>query len=73
MRKRLSVVGNSLGFVIERPILDLLNINRETELEVTTDGNKLIIEPIRSKRRSLKDSANKIMKKHDATFKKLAE
>ena len=73
MKKRLSSVGNSLGLVIERPILDLLNINRDTDLEVTTDGNKLIIEPIRMSKKSLKDSAQKIMKKHDSTFKNLAK
>lgn len=73
MRKKLSAVGNSLGLVIERPILDLLNIDRETDLEVTTDGNRLIIEPVRSSKRSLKASAEKVMKKHDSTFRKLAK
>jgi antitoxin MazE len=48
MRKRLTFVGNSLGLVIERPILDLLNITKDTELEVTTDGRRLIIEPAAS-------------------------
>lgn len=73
MRKKLSAVGNSYGLVIEKPILELLKIDRETELEVTTDGQRLIIEPIRSGRKTLKASAEKIMKKHDATFRKLAK
>ena len=73
MRKRLSAVGNSYGLVIEKPILELLKIDRETELEMTTDGNRLIIEPIRDKKRSLKTSAEKVMKKHDSTFRKLAK
>lgn len=47
MRKNLSVIGNSLGLVIEKPILELLNITRDTELEVTTDGTRLIVEPVR--------------------------
>jgi antitoxin MazE len=47
MRKNLSAIGNSLGLVIEKPILELLNITRETELEVTTDGTRLIVEPVR--------------------------
>jgi antitoxin component of MazEF toxin-antitoxin module len=46
MRKNLSVIGNSLGLVIEKPILELLNITRDTELEVTTDGTRLIVEPV---------------------------
>jgi len=48
MRKKLSAVGNSFGLVIEKPILELLSIDRDTELEMTTDGERLIIEPIRT-------------------------
>jgi antitoxin MazE len=73
VKKKLSAVGNSLGLVIEKPILELLNIDRDTELEMTTDGDRLIIEPIRNGKKSLRSSAAKIMKKHDATFRKLAK
>jgi len=45
MVKKLSAVGNSLGLIIERPILELLDISKETLLEVTTDGESLIIRP----------------------------
>ena len=73
MRKKLSAVGNSYGLVIEKPILELLKIDRETDLEMTTDGTRLIIEPIRSTKKTLRVSAEKIMKKHNSTFKKLAK
>ncbi len=73
MRKKLSAVGNSYGLVIEKPILELLKIDRETDLEMTTDGMRLIIEPIRSAKKTLRTSAEKIMKKHNSTFKKLAK
>jgi antitoxin MazE len=73
MRKKLSAVGNSFGLVIEKPILELLNIDRDTELEMTTDGGRLIIEPVRSGKKSLRASAAKVMKKHEATFRKLAK
>ena len=73
MRKKLSAVGNSFGLVIEKPILELLSIDRDTELEMTTDGQRLIIEPVRVGKKSLRASAEKIMKKHDATFRKLAK
>ena len=72
MRKKLSAVGNSLGIIIEKPILELLKISRETELEVTTDGSKLIIEPI-ARAKSIEMSTKKIMKRHNSTFKKLAK
>lgn len=73
MRKKLSAIGNSLGVVIEKPILELLDIDRETELEMTTDGNRLIIEPIRHRRKRVLDSAKKVMSAHDGTFRKLAK
>jgi antitoxin component of MazEF toxin-antitoxin module len=71
--KKLSAVGNSLGIVIEKPILELLAIDRETELEMTTDGQRLIIEPIRQRRKRVVSSAKKIMDAHDKTFRKLAK
>lgn len=73
MRKKLSAVGNSYGLVIEKPILELLSIDRDTELEMTTDGERLIIEPVRTGKKSLRAAAEKVMKKHDATFRKLAK
>ncbi len=75
MRKKLSVVGNSLGFVIEKPILELLHMDRETEFEMSTDGNRLIIEPIRKSQQKdqLEEAVEKVMKKHDSTFRKLAK
>jgi len=47
MIKKLTPIGNSLGLIIDRPILDLLNIDRESRLEITTDGKRLIIVPLR--------------------------
>jgi antitoxin MazE len=78
MRKNLSAIGNSLGLVIEKPILDLLNITRDTELEVTTDGTRLIIEPIREveakgRRSRIQAATKQVMKNHDRTLRRLAE
>jgi antitoxin MazE len=74
MRKKLTAIGNSLGIVIEKPILELLNIDRDTELELTTDGDRLIVEPLRSKRRSrVIESTRRIMKEHADTLRKLAK
>jgi antitoxin component of MazEF toxin-antitoxin module len=45
MIKKLTRHGNSLALVIDRPILDLLNINSETQLDISTDGHRLIVAP----------------------------
>lgn len=43
MQKKLSKIGNSLGIIIEKPILELLRIDKDTVLDVSTDGEALII------------------------------
>ena len=51
MIKRLTQHGNSLALVIDRGILDLLKIDAETPLEVSTNGAALVIEPVRDETR----------------------
>lgn len=46
MEKHLTTIGNSLGLVIEKPILQLLKITRQTRLNIRTDGERLIVEPL---------------------------
>lgn len=74
MRKKLSAIGNSLGVVIEKPILELLQITRETELELTTDGDRLIISPVRkAKRDRVKAALARAMDAHAESLRKLAK
>ena len=40
--------GNSRAILIEKPILDLLKITDDTPLEVVTNGNAIIILPVRN-------------------------
>ena len=51
MIKKLTKHGNSLALLIDRPVLDLLKIDADTPLEISTDGGILIISPVRDKRR----------------------
>ncbi|MDJ0766811.1 MAG: AbrB/MazE/SpoVT family DNA-binding domain-containing protein [Myxococcota bacterium] len=74
MIKQLSSIGNSLGLIIDRPILELLSIDKDTPLEVTTDGEALIIRPaVKGRGRRIRKSTNRMMDAHDATLKKLAK
>jgi antitoxin component of MazEF toxin-antitoxin module len=45
MQKRLSRYGNSFALIIDKPILELLNITEDTILQVSTDGTTIIISP----------------------------
>ncbi|HEX7516595.1 MAG TPA: hypothetical protein VF345_04845 [Chthoniobacterales bacterium] len=47
--KKLTKYGNSFALVIDRPILNLLGIDVDTPLEISTpDGKKLEITPLKS-------------------------
>ena len=48
--KKLSKHGNSLALVIDRSILDLLEIDEQTSLEISTDGEALVVAPVRDKK-----------------------
>ena len=75
MKKNLIVIGNSLGIIIEKPILDLLGISKEMQLEMKTDGERLIIEPVRHEGRTekIKTATRRVMKNHDKTLRELAK
>lgn len=76
MTKRLRAIGNSSGIIIDKPILELLKITPDTELELSTDGERLVITPIRSsgaRRAALTKAQSRVVRDHDATFRKLAK
>jgi antitoxin component of MazEF toxin-antitoxin module len=49
--KKLTRHGNSLALVIDRPILELLKVDPDTPLELATDGDVLIVRPLRDQGR----------------------
>lgn len=61
--------------MIDRPILDLLKIDAETPLEISTDGQRLIVAPAASPSRRKKfDAAQQwAHKRYGKAFKRLAE
>lgn len=76
MTKRLQAIGNSAGIIIDKPILDLLGITSDTDLDLRTDGKRLIITPVRhADRRAerLTKIQSRILSKHERTFRKLAK
>jgi antitoxin MazE len=73
--KKLTKHGNSWALVIDKPVLDLLKIDPETPLEITTDGQTLIISPASGKERKTKFQAavETTNRKYGKALKKLAE
>ncbi len=54
MVKRLTKHGNSLALVIDRGVLNLLEIDADTPLNIITDGNCLLVSPVRNPARRKK-------------------
>jgi antitoxin MazE len=75
MTKTLTVIGDSLGLIIDKPILELLHIDKDTPLEIETDGESLIIRPVHEsdRRPRVRKATEKMMDAHDETLRKLAK
>ncbi len=75
MRKRLTRTGNSLALVLDRPFLAAANIDARTPLEVSSDGDVIVIAPLRGRRRAarLKAAAEEINLEFAGVFRRLAE
>jgi antitoxin component of MazEF toxin-antitoxin module len=80
MIKKLSRHGNSLAILIDKPILDLLNINEHTHINIKTDGINIIIEPVKVESSSIISDNPKLQKlyeelvdKYDAVLRKLSK
>ena len=50
MIKTLTKHGNSYALIIDKAILQLLRIRPDSPLEISTDGQALIVQPIRDAR-----------------------
>lgn len=75
MVKTLTRHGNSYALIIDKPILDLLNITPDAQLEVSTDGKVLVITPVgdQSRRSRVRKAVEKTNHRYGRALKKLAE
>jgi antitoxin MazE len=75
MVKRLTWIGDSLALVLDKPLLELLGIDEDTPLELSTSGGVLVVTPVRdrARERKLKKALQKINREYGGLFKRLAE
>lgn len=75
MIKMLTRHGNSWALVIDKPILDLLKLDPEAPVQLSTNGQRLVIEaaPDEDRKAKIKAASEKIHKRHAGAFKRLAE
>ena len=75
MIKKLTKHGNSLALVIDRGVLDLLEIDAETPLNIKTDGKCLIVTPAQgaTRQKKFRSALAKVNRQYGPALKKLAE
>ena len=75
MKKKLTRTGNSLALVLDKPLLEQLGIDEDTDLEISTNGDVLVITPERGRAREKKfrKAVEKINKKYAGLFRRLSE
>jgi antitoxin component of MazEF toxin-antitoxin module len=75
LMKKLSKHGNSLALVIDRSILELLGIDEETTLNISTDGRALVVVPVHDKRRRkrFQEALTACNEQYGKALKRLAE
>jgi len=75
MVKRLTKTGNSLALVLDRRLLELTKIDDKTLLEVSTDGEVIVISPVRRRRRTtrVRKLVAEAHRQYGGVFKRLAD
>ena len=75
MIKRLTRTGNSIALVLDKPLLEQLGIDETTELELSTNGDVLVITPVRdaARQRKLRKILEEMDDRYGGVFKRLAE
>ncbi len=75
MVKKLTKHGNSLALIIDRAVLDLMKIDADTPLEISTDGQVLVISPAADDkpRREFRKALESANRQYGRALKHLAE
>jgi antitoxin component of MazEF toxin-antitoxin module len=75
LRKRLTKTGNSVALVLDRPLLEATGIGAATTVEVSTNGDVIVVTPVRGRKRAVKLGAalEEINARYAGVFRRLAE
>ena len=75
MKKRLTRTGNSVALVLDKPVLEAVGIEADAEVEVSTNGDVIVITPVRDTRRQrkLKKILDELDEQYAGVFRRLAE
>ena len=72
LKKRLITVGNSRALVLDKPILEALHVEQDTEFEVSLQGQALLVKPLTQPRSEVIQSIERVRRKHRKALDRLA-
>jgi len=75
MIKKLTRTGNSVALVLDKPLLDQLGLDENGEVELSTNGQVLVVTPKRDpvREHKFRKSLDKINQKYAGVFRRLSE
>ncbi|MFL6245743.1 MAG: AbrB/MazE/SpoVT family DNA-binding domain-containing protein [Thermoanaerobaculia bacterium] len=75
MKKKLTRTGNSVALVLDKPLLEELGLDENSDVEISTNGDVLVMTPVRerSRRRKLNQILDELDEQYAGVFRRLAE
>lgn len=75
MKKRLSLSGDSVAIVLDKPLLEAVGVDAGSEVDVSTNGDVIVITPVRDsgQRRKLEKILDELDDEYAGVFRRLAE
>jgi antitoxin MazE len=75
MIKKLTRTGNSVALVLDKPLLEAVGLDEDSEVEISTNGQIIVLTPKRDSASEIKfrKSAEKINRKYAGLFRRLSQ
>ena len=75
MIKKLTRTGNSVAVVLDKPLLEAVGLDEDSEVEISTNGQVIVLTPKRDSAREEKfrKAVEKINRKYAGLFRRLSQ
>jgi len=76
MKKRLVKHGNSRALVIDKALLEVMNLADDDEVQISINGDQLIVTPVRGEdegQKRFEQAVERTVEQYDDLFRRLAE
>jgi len=75
MIKKLTRIGNSVALILDKPLLDQLGLDENAEVELSINGQVLVVTPTPgpARERKFREIVDKINKKYAGVFRRLSD